>query len=290
MPCSADCLVPALALAAAICSAAAAIFIRQGLRGSHPYTGFWISLVVGTVGLWTGVLLTGDVRVSTSGMVLFALAGLIGTVGGRLARFIAIEKVGASVGAAVMNLQPLIASGLAILLLGEHVTTTIAAGTVVIVLGTVLLSLGGRSIGFRPWQIVIPLISATCFGVVAILRKIGLAGTGAVIGTAINLTTALVIFTAFLLLTGRRESMGCRGRNLAYFIAAGVADNGGVFMTVVALTMGSVSVVTPLTASAPLFVLLFAPFLLRGVESLTARIVIGTLMVVLGVYLITALS
>ena len=50
------------------------------------------------------------------------------------------------------------------------------------------------------------------------------------------------------------------------------------------------SVVTPLTATAPIFVLLLSPFLLRGVEILTSRVVVGTLLIVGGVYLITALS
>ena len=40
-----------LALAGALCSAAATIFIRQGLRGGDPYTGFWINVVVGTASL-----------------------------------------------------------------------------------------------------------------------------------------------------------------------------------------------------------------------------------------------
>ena len=40
----------------------------------------------------------------------------------------------------------------------------------------------------------------------------------------------------------------------------------------------------------PIFVLLLSPFLLRGVEILTARVVIGTVLIVAGVYLITALS
>src|SRR5262249_5274452 len=133
-----------LALVAAFSSAGATIFIRQGLRSSNPFAGFWINLVVGTVGFWGAVLATGGVgRASLAGFALFALAGLIGTVGGRLLRFLSIEKVGASISAALTNLNPLISSGLAILLLGERVTLAIVAGTVVIVLGTVLLSGGG---------------------------------------------------------------------------------------------------------------------------------------------------
>jgi uncharacterized membrane protein len=61
-------------------------------------------------------------------------------------------------------------------------------------------------------------------------------------------------------------------------------------MNVVALNMGTVSVVTPLYGTAPIFVLLLAPFFLRNVETLSLRVVVGTLLIVLGVYLITALS
>jgi uncharacterized membrane protein len=283
--------VAALALGAALLSAAATIFIRQGLRRSDPYTGIWINLMVGTVALWAAVLVTGGVvHVSAQSALLFVLAGLIGTVGGRLLRFLAIEKVGASVSSAVLNLQPLISTGLAILVLGEHVTMPIVLGTVVIVAGTVLLSASGEQLGFRPWQIVLPLASATCFGIVAILRKIGLGQMGPVVGTAINVTTALIVFSALMLASGHRGILACRGRSLAHFIAAGITENTGVFLTIVGLSLGAVSVVTPLTATGPIFVLLLSPIFLRGVEVLTTRVVVGTLLIVVGVYLITALS
>ena len=116
--------------------------------------------MVGAGGMWLCVLVTGGIgHVSTRSLLLFAAAGIIGTVGGRLARFVAIEKVGASVAAAVINLTPLIATVLAILFLGEHVTLPIVVGTVVIVVGTVLLSVSGKQLGFRPWMITLPLLS-----------------------------------------------------------------------------------------------------------------------------------
>lgn len=284
-------LVAALALGAALSSAIATIFIRQGLRGGDPYTGFWINLIVGTLGLWGAVLVTGtEVHLTARSVALFALAGLIGTVGGRLLRFISIEKVGASVSSAVLNLQPLISTMLAIMLLGEHVTGPILVGTIVIVAGTVILSSSGDRLGFEPWQIALPLGSAMCFGVVAIVRKLGLSGMGPVVGTAVNLTTALVAYSALMLAARHRGILACRGRPLAYFVAAGVTENAGVFMTIVGLSLGAVSVVTPLTASAPIFVLLLSPLFLRGVEVLTTRVVVGTVLIVLGVYLITALA
>ena len=158
--------VPVLALASALMSAASTVLISRGLRRYGPYTGAWINLAVGTACVWIAVLLAGGVgRPTLAGVAYFALAGLIGTVGGRLLRFMSIETVGASISAALINLNPLVSSGLAILLLGERVTLPVAFGTLVIVAGTTLLSVGGRRAGVRPIHLVLPLTSASPFQV-----------------------------------------------------------------------------------------------------------------------------
>jgi uncharacterized membrane protein len=284
-------IVPVLALSSALISAGATIFIRQGLRTSGALTGFWINLVMGVIALWVAVAVTGGPGpVSATALAYFVLAGLVGTVAGRLFRFLAIERVGPSVATALINLNPMIATLLAIALLGERVTLPIVVGTLVIVLGTTLLSLSGRHVGFRPRLLWLPLLSAMCFGMVSILRKLGLGGAGPIIGTALNVTTAAVAFGAFMLATGQREALIARGRPLAYFAAAGLMENTAVFLNIVALGMGTVSVVTPLNGTSPIFVLLLSFFFLRGIEVLTARIVAGTILIVLGIYLISALS
>jgi len=282
--------VPLLALGGALLTATGAVFIRQGLRGADAYSGYWINLAVGTVCLWGAVLVSGPHGPAPlGGIAFFVLAGLIGTMAGRLLRFVAIDKVGASVASALINLTPLFASGLAILLLGERVTAPIALGTVVIVLGTVLLSGSSRRVGFQARYLWLAILSAACFGVVAVLRKLGLGQVGPVLGFAVNVTTALVAYSAFLIASGRHRGIRARGRSLVYFALAGVAENVGVFLTVLALSLGTVSVVTPLTGSAPIFVLLMSFLFLRDVETLTGRIVAGTILIVLGVYVISAL-
>jgi DME family drug/metabolite transporter len=281
-------LVYVVALTGAVCSASATIFIRQGLRSGNAYSGFWINLAVGTVGLWAAVfLLVPGETVHPRGLLLFALSGLIGTMMGRLLRFISIDKVGASVAAAVTNLNPFISTALAIAFLGERVTLPILAGTCVIVLGTILLSASGRSVGFRPLALLYPLLCATCFGVVAIIRKVGLSHMSPLLGLAINVSAAFIAFSAFLCATGQARTMVCKGRSLWCFIAAGIAENAGVFLTLVALGLGTVSVVAPLTGTAPLFVLPMTFVFLKGVETLNGRIVLGVILIVLGVYLLT---
>jgi DME family drug/metabolite transporter len=283
--------VAALALSSALLSAAATVLIRQGLRGYGPMTGVWLNMLVGTIGLWLAVFVTSGIgRPAPRAVGLFILAGLIGTVAGRVLRFMAIEAVGASITGAFANVTPLVSSALAILLLGEEVTLFVVLGTLVIVAGATLLSFGGRSLGVRPVQLWLPILSATCFGIVAILRKVALGGMAPVPGTAVNVTTALVAFTGYLLASGQARAMACRGPSLAYFVAAGVTENAGVFLVVLALSVGTVSVVAPLTNVTPLFVIVFSLLFLRGIESLNARVIGGSVLIVVGAVMITALG
>jgi uncharacterized membrane protein len=276
-----------LALASALCSAVATMLIQRGLRHSSFYAGFWINIVVGMIGLWSVVLLMVPADdYHWSAVPYFVLSGVVGTAAGRLFRVVAIEKVGAPVAASINNLSPFIATGLAIILLGERVTLPILLGTLVIVLGTTLLSQSGKHIGFRVWHLLYPLLSASCFGVVAILRKLGLGHAGPLFDSAVNNTAAMVAATVFVLASGKRGALVCDGRSLLYFIGGGIAENTGVFLVLVALGFGEVSVVTPLSGTAPLFVLLLTVLFLGG-EHLSGRIVMGAVFIVLGVFLLT---
>jgi uncharacterized membrane protein len=211
---------------------------------------------------------------------------VVGTAAGRLFRVVAIEKVGASVTASIANLTPLIATGLAVAFLGERITLPIFAGTLVIVGGTVLLSLSGRYVGFHPRHLIHPVLSAACFGVVQVIRKLGLFHSGALFGAATNMTAAAVASTAFVLATGNLEALRCDRRSLLYFVAGGLAENTGVVLLLVALGLGEVSVVIPLSATAPLFVLALAFLFPSGVEKLGWRLVVGAMLVVGGVFLL----
>jgi uncharacterized membrane protein len=277
-----------MALSSALCAASASILIQRGLRGSTFYAGAWINVVVGVIAAWSAALLL--VRFDAfpwQAVPYFALSGLIGTTGGRLFRVLAIQKVGAPVASAVNNMTPLVASGLAILLLGEQVTLPIIGGTLVIVTGTILLSLSGRYVGFRPRDLLYPFIGASCFGAVQILRKLGLASAGPLLGATINVTAALIATTAFVAASGNLGSLRCSRRSLLYFIGGGIAENGGVFLLLLALGFGDVSVVIPLAGTAPLFVLGLAYLIPSERSKLGWRIVAGVTLIVLGVALLS---
>ena len=277
-----------MALSSALCSAVATAFIQRGLRRSNFYAGFWINILVGVIGLWSIVLLVVPFHeYNWRAVPYFVFSGVVGTAGGRLFRVVAIHKVGAPVAAAVNNLAPLIASALAILLLGERVTLPIVAGTLVIVAGTILLSLSGKYVGFRVRHLGYPLLAASCFGTVAVVRKLGLGHAGPLFDSAINITAALIASSAFVLATGNQGSLRCDRRSLGYFVAGGIAENSGVFLVLAALGFGDVSIVTPLAGTAPLFVLLLAYLFPSAAERLSWRVVLGAVLIVLGVVLLS---
>jgi DME family drug/metabolite transporter len=278
----------ALALSSALCSAVATMLIQRGLRRSNFYAGFWLNVAVGAVGLWSAVLLlVPRDEYNWHAAPYFIASGVVGTAAGRLFRVAAIEKVGASVAAAILNLSPLISTVLAVLLLGERITVAILTGTLVVVLGTTLLSVSGKHVGFRTRDLVYPFISAMCFGVVAILRKLGLGLAGPLFDSAINITAALVAASAFVLASGNLAALRYDRRSFLYFAGGGAFENTGVFLLLFALGLSEVSVVVPLAGTSPLFVLLLAYCFPSGIERLSWRLVAGAVLIVLGVFLLT---
>ncbi|HZP36046.1 MAG TPA: EamA family transporter [Methylomirabilota bacterium] len=277
-----------LALSSAVCTASATLLIQRGLARSNFYAGAWINVVVGAVAAWTATLLLVPWHAYTWRSVpYFVFSGVVGTAGGRLFRVLAIQKVGAPVAAAINNLAPLVATGLAILLLGEHVTLPILGGTLVIVLGTILLSLSGRYVGFRVRDLAYPFIAASCFGTVAIVRKIGLSPAGPLFDAAVNVTAALIASSTFVIASGNLGSLHVDRRSVGWFVGGGIAENSGVFLVLLALGGGDVSVVIPLAGTAPLFVLLITYFLPGQAARLNWRLVLGSVLIVLGVMVLT---
>ena len=93
----------------------------------------------------------------------------------------------------------------------------------------------------------------------------------------------------FSLLTMRnlgQRSVNFR-RGALYCTLGGVFSAAAVTLSFQALSRGNVVVVSPVTATNPLFTLIFASVLLRGIERITPRIVLGALLVVSGVIVLT---
>ena len=276
------------ALVTAICFGLNPVTLKLGFRkGGRPDTAMIVGLAV-AVPLYVVLLpIAGGPHLdllTPSAIVGFVLGGLFGTGIGRRWLYIAIDRIGASPATAIKNSAPVISALLAALLFAEPVTPTRWAAIVAIVLGVGLVTWRpGQTV--RSWfdvGVLAAIGAAITYGIRPLFLKFGLDAADLPLTSAI---IGAIAALAYALLVGDRSGLPGIAREPAFamFILSGVLQSLGFLALNVGLSGGIVSVVYPVTASAPLFTLAFTAILLRGHESLNWRIVVGAAGVVAGV-------
>lgn len=274
-----------IALAAAIAYALSFILSKRGFKNSTPITITFVSLLIQTVTLFTIALtITGIPTVTPFVFMLFAIAGVLQAVVRQLT-YIGIEKIGAARSGPIRASVPLWSAAIAIFFLGETITQAIGLGTILVVAGILLISWRADEHvkDFRPWFIIAPLLAAILGGVVYPIRRYALRFAdepiffGAVVGIVGLFCTA-----AFIAMPSTKDRLVWNRDSIGYFIAGGAFESLGLLLVLYALTFGPVVLVTPLTATLPLWVVILSRIFLRDVEKITPRIVTGAALVVAG--------
>jgi len=107
----------------------------------------------------------------------FFLAGAVGASFGKVFYYKGIDRVGASKATSVKNSSPFLTAILAVVCLGEALNGYILAGVALIVFGIIVITQtsAGREPGVSRLQyFLFPIVSAFCFGVNPIFKKIGI--------------------------------------------------------------------------------------------------------------------
>lgn len=283
-----------LTMVLCLISAISRIFLKKGLRTSNAITGMVMSIVIGAVALGLAAVFFSPwpENADWRGFAFFAMIGVVAPPVVRYLTYIGIDRLGASRSDPARSLTVFFAIFFAILFLGEPLDLRILVGAAFIFAGVVLLSRPDKvspeqTRTWEPKDLMYPIGAAVLAGAVANMRKYGATLLDApVVAAAVAAMSAVVVFGLFLLLTGRHRKLQLDANSWKFFLLAGLCTAITDVLDLVALKLGSVSVVTPLLASSPLFVIVLSHIFLKDVEKITRTVVAGALTIFVGIQII----
>ena len=286
-----------LALSSSFIYSAALISFRRGLRNASPITGVLITHAVASFLLLGIAFFLGTLQTSSLKPVLwFMLAGCLGQGMGHLASYTAIQRIGASRTSPVQASAPIWAVFFAAFFLGEEPGVAVVLGTLSIVGGVALISMGeGKDVakgGMGPEfrrALIFPVFASFMYAAMPVIAKIGYAEQRtpfAAVGFA--------FFAAFIFLLVVKPFLGEAGRihaarrDVCWILLGSVFSATATGLLWYTLTFSDVTVVLPLSRTAPIWVVLLSLIFMGDMERVNARLFGAAGLVVFGGFLITS--
>lgn len=302
------------AILASVSFASSQILMKIGTRDTSIIAGLLVSLATGSLVSLIALFLWGSWTFGVGAVVLFAVAGMFGSGFGRILTIVAVDRLGPSVSVPLQgSVYPLSTVLAAMFFLGETMQAVQLLGVAILLSGVWLLSRveaatpiesevaeppraaqlinSYSSVGRRELLrsgAIFPLLAGLCYAASDILRKRGVEIVpDPIMGTTVGLFTSFVFWLSATLLLKDVRSQVRLGPGVKFFAVSGVFSAAAVLSVIRAFETGDVSVVTPITASQPLPILILSAIFLRGVERITAPIVVGATSVLIGTILIS---
>lgn len=279
---------------------------RLGLVGTPVVTGTVISMLAGAALL----LAVAAPRypselgaIGPSGWALVAFTAALNYPIGRLMLFNAMRRIGVARGNTIVSANPVVASVLAILWLGESLGLQTAAGMGACVGGAALVAwTAGRGPSADASALAAdPRIAETTTGVASaagamvaygtvgvFIKKIVSDVTEPLIAASLVFSTGAGMLTLMALPRLRRELRQISFRRGWQLAVGGSGMSLGILLFYNALSRAPITSIAPVVALAPLFAILVSQVIARRFEVVDGRIWAGAIAVVSGVALITA--
>lgn len=253
---------------------------RLGVLTATCITNSVNMVVLAIVGWW----LYREDQFSWEGILWFALLGITAYSYGRFVFYQGLASIGPSRQMTLMSLAPFITLFLGVAFLGEEPRLSVIFGTFLVAGGVVFVSYEPTKGG--SWYhkgIIWGFLSAISVGFSFFIRKKGLAAM-----PNVALTVAWANFVSLPIILSLRPFVPASyfaisdRAALRILLIAGVFNAGGQILMNSAVSVGDISVVTPIYSSAPIFSLIFVALFGRGVERTHRTLVIGVLLTVAG--------
>ena len=281
-----------LSLLAAAQFALQVLFVHKGLNYTDAFRGTCIAIGVAALIFWAASPLYMERAFwGSPALLIFGAVGLFRPVMSTWLSNAAIKEVGPTITATVGAVGPMFTVAGGVLLLSEPLSPATLLGTVGIVGGVMMISLRGRAT-LRTWAtiaLLLPLGSAVLRSVAHLMIKFGLETLPEpFMAGLMGFTVSFLMALPPALVRWRGTAAPVPARGWYWFALSGSANAGAMMALNVALNKDYVVFVGPLTASFPLFTLLFSVLFFRQ-ETFTARTLAGVVTITAGVILITLL-
>src|SRR5262245_1868916 len=275
----------AIALLASISFALFAVYGWLGLNYSTPLTATIVSLAARTLTLGTAVIVAGGIPdFSYLALVVFVVLGVLQSATSLLT-FIGLQKIGTSRSQPLRNSYPLWSAALAIVIMHENASMAVLAGTLLVVIGVILISWKPEATtpSYRWWHVLYSLAAGFLAGVAFPLRRYGLTiSNEPVFFSFVVAVVSLLGSVPYILWNRSDQGLVWRPKGVWHFFWSGFFEALGALLTLVALTMSRVVIVSPIVATTPLFRLIISLIFFRGKERVSGRTIRGTFAVVSG--------
>lgn len=271
----------------AVTSALGSVLAARGMKSTSSSVAAFYSVLTQAVVL-TAILMTRLPLLNWLAVAYFALGGALALGLGRLLNFVAMRSIGVARTSAIIGSNPVLTTLLSIILLAEVPLISTMFGATLVAIGILLIS-GAE--GFRLEKaLIVGLFSALSYSLSNIVSKMGLMiEADPILSAQAGALAGLLFILSYIIVTQQHRSLKIDRPSLAYFAATGLVSSLGWIALMKALEIGVVSVVTTIVYSYPLFTLFFSRSFLRD-EKLSMRIVAGSVLVVVGVAVVTLLK
>ncbi len=278
-----------IAILSAIVYALSFVLARRGMRYSNSATVTLVSLIAMSVMFGIPVAIVGVPSWNWTALWLIVIAGTFQPFIRHLT-YQGMQMIGAARTGPLRATHPFWAGLIAVTLLGEVLTPRVFLGNVTVIAGIIAISWhrAQARMEVSRWYVLLPMTAAFLAGVAFPLRRVALTLTPE------PLFFAAVMGVVGLLVVGIAQAVPPLAqryiwdrRALWAFVWAGALESLGGAGILYALNRGEVIVVAPITATLPMWILLATVIFLRDMERVTRTTVLGTLLVVIGIILVT---
>jgi drug/metabolite transporter (DMT)-like permease len=284
----------ALALLSAAASGLSVVLVRRYSAWSNAFNMSLVITLVGMFFLWPlAIATTNFSELNLEGIALFAMSGVLSPGLVRLFYYKGLMTLGASGNSAIFSVYPLYSALLAVILLSEMLSLENWGGILCIILGVVFIDLsihGSKNAEGKATRknLFFPIVGGVTLGISSIIRKYALNVCDTpIFGVAIAYLLSLLPYVLMLVVSVHTRKELALRKDFRWFWIAGIGQAVSWTLAFYALSFEQVSITTPLLSAEPLFVVAFAFFYLKKVETLSTKLLASIAVTVIGVILVT---